>query len=105
MKKKMPKSKMQEIKKRISRNLIVGVLVIIYFMVLQLAHSKMKEERLIGDIQVFSGTFLVIGIVFLEQAFRHDEGYRAINGIEAIILSAHTLSINHVLTVLNIEFI
>ncbi len=104
MKKKMPKSKMQEIKKRISRNLIVGVLVIIYFMVLQLAHSKMKEERLIGDIQVFSGTFLVIGIVFLEQAFRHDEGYRAINGIEAIILSAHTLSINHVLTVLNIEF-
>ena len=104
MKKKMPKNKMQEIKKRISRNLIVGVLVIIYFMVLQLAHSKMKEERLIGDIQVFSGTFLVIGIVFLEQAFRHDEGYRAINGIEAIILSAHTLSINHVLTVLNIEF-
>ena len=99
MKKKVPKSKMQEIKGRVIRNLIVGILIIVYFMVLVLAHDKLRGDRLLGDIQVFAGTFLVIGIVFLEQAYRHDEGYRAVNGIESIILAAHTLSIEYVLNI------
>ena len=104
MKKKVPKSKMQEIKGRVIRNLIVGILIIAYFMVLVLAHSKLREDRLLGDIQVFAGTFLVIGIVFLEQAYKHNEGYRAINGIEAIVLAAHTLSIEYVLNIIHIDF-
>ena len=104
MKKKVPKSKMQEIKGRVIRNLIVGILIIAYFMVLVLAHSKLREDRLLGDIQVFAGTFLVIGIVFLEQAYRHNEGYRTVNGIEAIVLAAHTLSIEYVLNIIHIDF-
>ena len=104
MKKRIPKNKMQEIKSRVIKNIIVGILIISYFMVLVLAHSKLREDRLLGDIQVFAGTFLVIGIVFLEQAYRHDEGYKAINGIEAIVLSAHTLSIEYVLNAIHIDF-
>ena len=104
MKKKVPKSKMQEIKGRVIRNLIVGILIIAYFMVLVLAHSKLREDRLLGDIQVFAGTFLVIGIVFLEQAYKHGEGYRTINGIESIVLAAHTLSIEYVLNIIHIDF-
>ena len=43
----------------------------IYFIVLNLAYNTMKSDRLIGDIEVFSGAFLVIGIYLLEKAYKN----------------------------------
>ena len=103
-KKKIPKTISQDIVKRVFKNLIAGVLIIVYFMILNLANNKLQTERLVGDIKVFAGTFLVLGIIFLEQAYRKDEGYRAVNGIEMIVLSAHTLSSMYVITKYQYDF-
>lgn len=103
-KKKIPKEISQEILKKIFGNLLKAVGVMIYFIILSLAYVTMQQERLIGDIEVFAGAFLVIGIVFLEKAYKKDNGSIAITGVEFLFLSLHSLSIMHVITLFQYEF-
>ncbi len=60
--KKIPKDVSQTILKKIFKNLLKAIGVIIYFAILNLAYVNIKQERLVGDIQVFAGVFLIIRI-------------------------------------------
>lgn len=102
--KKLPKEISQEILKKMFRNLLKAVGIMFYFMILNLAYSNMKQERLINDIEIFAGAFLVVGIVFLEKAYKKDNGNIAITGIEFLVLSLHSLSIMHVITLFQYDF-
>ena len=102
--KKLPKDISQEIVGKIFQNLLIAIAIMLYFITLNIAFAKMKEERLLGDIEVFAGTFLVIGIVILERSYKKDDGYNAIYGIEMLVMSAHTLSIMHVLNLFKFDF-
>lgn len=102
--KKLPKEVSQAILKRIVYNILKAIGIIIYFAILNLAYIRMDQERLIGDIQIFAGTFLVLGIVFLEISYKQDSGAKAITAIEFIVLSLHSLSIMHVITMLEYDF-
>ena len=75
-----------------------------YFIILNLAHSTMKQERLIGDIEVFAGVFLVVGIVLLEMAYKRDNGSMGITGVEFLFLSLHSLSIMHIISLFQYDF-
>lgn len=101
---KIPKEVSQEILKKIFRNILKAIGIMIYFVVLNLAYNKMKQERLVGDIKVFAGVFLVIGILTMEKAYKKDSGENAISAIELICLSLHTLSIMHVITLFKYDF-
>lgn len=100
----IPKDVSQEILKKILVNLITAIGMMCYFITLNLAHSAMKQERLIGDIEVFAGAFLITGIFLLEKAYQKDDGKIAITGIEFLILSLHSLSIMHIITLLKYDF-
>ena len=102
--KKLPKEVSQAILKKIVFNVLKAIAIIIYFVILNLAYIRMDRERLIGDIEIFSGTFLVLGIVFLELAYRKDSGEKAITAIEFIVLSLHSLSIMHVISMYKYDF-
>lgn len=103
-KEKLPKEISQEILKKIFENLLKSICIMIYFVVLNLAYIKIKSERLIGDIQVFSGMFLLSGILVLEKAYKKDSGETAISAIELIFMSLHTLSIIHVINLFKYDF-
>ena len=103
-KKKIPKEISQEILKKMFKSLLKAVGIMLYFIILNLAYSTMKQERLIGDIKVFASVFLVIGMVFLEEAYKKDNDSTAISGIEFLILSLHSLSIMHVINLFKYEF-
>lgn len=103
-KNKIPKEVSQEILKKIFRNILKAIGIMIYFVVLNLAYNTMKQERLIGDIKVFAGVFLLIGILIMEKAYKKDSGESAISAIELICLSLHTLSIMHVITLFKYDF-
>ena len=75
-----------------------------YFIVLNFAYTRMNLERLTNDIEVFSGIFLVLGLVMLERAYKKENGKLAISGIELLVLSMHSLSINHVITFYQYDF-
>jgi len=101
---KLPKEISQEIVKNIFGNLVKAVSIMIYFVILNLAYTNIKQERLTGDIQVFAGMFLVFGILMLEKAYKKDSGTIAISSIELLFLSLHTLSIMHITSLLKYDF-
>lgn len=98
--KKLPK----EVKSRILKNLLVAVMVVAYFLILILAHQNMRPERLAGDIEIFAIAYLVSGLIVLERAYKKDDGKLAITSIELLVLSFHTLSINHMVNILKSDF-
>lgn len=102
--KKVPKETSQEIMKKIFKNLIKAIVVMLYFVILNMAYVSMKQERLVGDIQVFAGVFLAIGIIFFEKAYKEDKGTHIITAIELTCLSFHSLSIMHVISILKYDF-
>lgn len=103
-KKKLPKEISQEILKKIFKNLLRAVGIMFYFIILNLAYSTMKQERLVGDIEVFAGAFLVVGIVLLEKAYKRDDDSMGITGVECLFLALHSLSIMHVITMFQYDF-
>ena len=94
----------QETLKKIFTCVIIAICIMAYFVVLNLAYNTMKLERLVGDIEVFSGAFLVIGIYLLEKAYKEDSGTLAVSAIESFVLSIHSLTIMHVITMLEFDF-
>lgn len=103
-KKELPKEISQEILKKMFGSLLRATGIMLYFIILNLAYSAMKQERLIDDIKVFAGVFLAVGIVLLEIAYKRDNGSMAISGIECLVLSLHSLSIMHVITLFKYDF-
>ncbi len=102
--KKLPKEISQEILKKMFGSLLRAVGIMLYFIILNLAYSRMKQERLVEDIKVFATVFLMIGIVFLEKAYKKDSGSKAISGIEFLVLSLHSLTIMHIITLFQYDF-
>lgn len=94
----------QEILKKMFGNLLKAVGIMLYFIILNLAYSAMEKERLVGDIEVFAGSFLIAGIIFLERAYKKDDNSIAITGIEFLFLSLHSLSIMHIITLFQYDF-
>lgn len=103
-KKKIPKEISQEILKKMFQSLLRAIGIMFYFIILNVAYSTMKQERLINDIEIFAGVFLIVGIMFLERAYKRDNGSIAISGIEFLVLSLHSLSIMHVITLFKYDF-
>ncbi len=94
----------QPILKKMFRSLLKAVCITLYFIILNLAYTAMKEERLINDIKVFAGVFLIVGIYFLEKAYKDDDGMEGLSGIEFLIIALHSLSIMHVITLFKYDF-
>lgn len=101
---KIPKEISQEILKKIFYNLLKAIGVMCYFILLNLAYSTIKQERLLGDIEVFAGVFLVMGMIFLERGYKKESGSIAITGVEFLFLSLHSLSIMHIITLFQYHF-
>ena len=100
----MIKEVSQETLKKIFRNIIKAIIVAVYFIVLNIAYSSIKEERLVKDIEIFASVYLVVGIFFLERAYKKDDSESAQTGIELLVLSLHSLSIMHVITLFKYDF-
>lgn len=103
-KNKIPKEISQEILKKIFYNLLRAIGVMIYFVILNLAYVNIKQEKLVGDIEVFAGAFLVAGIYMMEKAYKRDSGEKAITAIELLVLALHSLSIMHIITFYKYDF-
>ncbi len=102
--KKIPKEVSQEILKKIFTNVLKAIGIIVYFIVLNISYIKFQQELLTKEIEIFSGIFLLGGIIALEFAYKKDSGTIAITAIELLCLSLHTLTITHIVTVLKYDF-
>ncbi len=88
----------------IFKNLLKAIGIMCYFIVLNFAYTRMNTERLMNDIEIFSGLFIISGLIMLERAYKKDDGKIALSGIELLCLSMHSLSVNHVITFYQYDF-
>lgn len=102
--KKMPKEVSKEIINKIWKNIVKAIGVIIYYMVLNMAYHSIKSERLIEDIKVFAGSYLLLGLVMLEKSYKEDNESIFLTGIELFVLAFHSMSIMHVTTMFGYDF-
>ena len=102
--KRLPKGISQGILKNILKNLIVAIFIMAYFITLNILYMNLQENILLGTVKICATALLVAGIIIIEIAYKKDNGTLAITGIEVLILSMHSLFINHVTKVLNYDF-
>lgn len=90
--------------KKIYLNILKAILIVFYFFVLNLACENISVEHLERGIQLCTMVFLFIAIVIFEIAYRKDDDDLAIQGIEVLVLSAYTLTSQHITKKYNFDF-
>lgn len=90
--------------KEIYLNVLKAIVILFYFLVLNLAYEKVNSEYLERGIQIFTMIFLFIAIYIFEKAYKKDDAKLAIQGIEVLILAAYTLTTKHITNKFNFNF-
>lgn len=89
---------------KIYLNILKAIIVITYFLIINLAYENISVEYMEVVIKIFSMTFLSICIYIFERAYKKDDGDLVIQGIEILVLSAYTLTTIHVTNKFNFGF-
>lgn len=90
--------------KEIYFNVLKAIIIIFYFLVLNLSYDKLSTEYLQIGIKTFTMIFLFLSIYIFEKAYKKDDGKLAINGIEILILATYTLTTQHITDKFNFNF-
>lgn len=96
--------KNMELHKKLFNNIVIALIIMIYFIFINLGSINIEPNIFWIDIKVFSMIILGISIIIFEKAYKKDSDDLAIYGIEVLILACHTLSINHVTNIYNLDF-
>ena len=102
--KKISKEVSQEIRKNVFKNLALAIFIMLYFITLNILYTKLNEDMLLHCVEICSIIYILAGIIVLEISYKKDSGALAITGLELIVLSMHSLFINHITVVLNYDF-
>lgn len=103
-KKKIPEEEIKKINKILFSNIIIAVLVIIYFIFLNLGYINIENGIYVTDLKVFSMCILLLGIVLLEKAYQKDSGQFAMYGIEMIVISIATIALIYINLMLSTRY-
>lgn len=91
-------------KNSILENLLMSIIIVIYFCLVIFMYYKLKEENIILILKIFSMIVLAIGIMFLEIGYRTENTKRVINSIEVIFLAIHSLSVTYIVELKKLDF-
>ena len=82
--------------KKIYLNVLKAIIILLYFFVLNVACENVNPQYLEKGIELCTMILLFISIFIFEWAYRKDDDDLAIQGIEILILSAYTLTSQHI---------
>ena len=85
------KQDLEKIHKAIFKNLIIAILLVGYFIALNLGCLKLKGETYLNDLRVFTGILVAITVFMFEKAYRKESKDFAIMGIETFFVALVTL--------------
>lgn len=90
--------------KKIYYNVLKAIFIIFYFLMFNLAYAKINDQLFEKGYQLFTMIFLLIAIYLFEKAYKKDDEWKALEGIEILILAASTLIAKHIINKFNFEF-
>lgn len=85
------KIKNSSLRKNLVRNLSIAIIITIYFLFIDLGINSIPVTVYMLDLKTFAIFIAIISIVIFEKAFKKDENYLAIHGIEMILVGVETL--------------
>ena len=85
------KVKNSSLRKNLARNLIISILITVYFLFIDLGINSIPITVYMLDLKTFSVFIAIIAIVIFEQAYKKDQNYIAIHGIEMCFVGIETL--------------
>lgn len=104
-KKDIPKQDKKTIRKPVIQNVLVAIIIIIYFAFLVLGFYRIDNVAYQTDLKVFAICILLFAIILLEKAYKEDSGKIAIFGIETIFVAVITLALIYVNLMLSSNYI
>lgn len=93
-----------KIRKNILRNLLIAIIVTIYFIFINLGVTTIPATEYILDLKTFTLFTAVISVVIFEKAYKKDENYLALHGIEMTFVGIATLVLLQFYSVESIYF-
>lgn len=102
---KISKEKINKIHKKIFKNILFAIVILIYFILINMGYTSIKSDVFITDLKVFSITCIVATICVFEYAYKKESGKYGVNGIELLILSIATLLCIRIYTIYNNKFV
>lgn len=90
-KKKLPKEEAAKINKKVFENIGIAIVIMLYFIFMNLGFINIERNVYYTDLKVFSGTLLVIAILLFERAYKKENSNLCIHGIEALLLGLVTM--------------
>ena len=85
------KVKNSNLRKKLVRNLGIAIIVTVYFLFIDRGINSIPITAYILDLKTFAVFIAIISIVIFERAYKKDENYLAIHGIEMVALGIETL--------------
>lgn len=85
------KVKKSALRKKLVRNLAIAILITIYFLFIDLGINSIPITVYMLDLKTFAVFIAIISIVIFERAYKKDENYIAIHGMEMVVVGIETL--------------
>ena len=82
-----------KVKKDIIRNILIALVITIYFIFIALGVTTIPVTEYTLDLKTFAIFTAIIAIIIFERAYKKDENYLALHGIEMIFVGIETLVI------------
>ena len=89
--KNIPIDEQKEMNKKVFKNILFGVAIVLYFLSINLGFYNIKESTYLVDLQVFSSLGIICTIVIFEKAYKRDNDNMAVFGMEMLAVSICTL--------------
>ncbi len=89
--KKMPRDEKKKIYKKVFSNILLGIIVTLYFIGIGVGFLNIEGPTFITDLKVFSLAILAISIILFEYAYGKDDDNTALYGIEMLFVAIMSL--------------
>lgn len=90
-KKRMPKEKQEDINKKIFENILIAIIVMIYFYLINIGSLNIETNVFLTDLKVFSVGIIIFTIILFEYSYKKENSNVCIHGIESLFISIVTL--------------
>lgn len=91
----------KEFLKKVLINLIIALVVIIYFIIFSTQYTRLDSAILYRYTDISSLIFLVIAIIAMEVSYKKSNEYIFLSGVEIAVIAVLTLLTKHVPKVIN----
>ena len=100
-KKKLPEETKKQVFKKVVINYIVAILIIIYFLAIDLSKIYLNKENFVLLCRIATGIMMATTFVLFEISYKKDKGTIALYGIDTMIIALFTLFVPYMFYELN----